>query len=181
MICPNCQKENGDSVRFCSGCGFEIGKMNSEPKIESQVDPYAKTPEELEKIKKSAKILTTISICLRVFDILLLVGSLVVYVLFKDIKYIIDSPVMTAIFIISSMFCVASIVLSIVALVKVIKNKIKSNYVRITFIMHLVLLVMSLIAIVAIWTFSATTYCLDACGCNDIQNCDGLSLFGWRN
>ena len=172
MICPNCRKENGDNVRFCSGCGFEIGKMtNTEPKIESQIDHDLKSPEELEKIKKSANILTTISICLRIFDILLLVGSFVLFIVFKDIKYIIGSPVMPFIVGFSALCCLASIILVTIALVKVIKNKITSKYVIITFILHLVLVLISITIMLAIWTFSATTFCMDECGCNDLSSC----------
>ena len=171
MICPNCQKENVNNVRFCSSCGFEIGTINPEPMGNPSVDSYTKTPEQLEKAKNVANMLTTISICLRLFDILLLVISLVIYIMFNDIRYIIDSTIMTIIFIISSMSCLTSLVLVTIAFIKIVKNKIKSSYVKTAFIMHLVLFVITVTVFLAIWTFSATTYCMKSLGCSEWSNC----------
>ena len=168
MICPNCNKNNNDNVRFCSNCGFEIASYsNSSLKTDSNV----KTAEELESINKTAKTLTIISLCLRAFDIFIIIIALIFFMLFDNLKNLILSSPMVLTIGFAAVCCISSIILIIIAQVKVAKNNIKNKFVKTVFITQIILLIINFTLVGCLWAFSSAHVCIHELGCDDLSGC----------
>lgn len=168
MICPNCNKENDDNVRFCSNCGFSLDQPSSPIQ---NTEENVKTAEELEKINKTAKTLTIISICIHALGLLVAIVALILFLIFDDLANFITSNPMIFALGFASVCSTAAIILVIIAMTKVGQNKIKNKFVKTVFITQIVLLVVYYTVWGCLFTYSCTSQCIHEMGCDNLSNC----------
>ena len=170
MICPSCNKENYDGASFCVNCGANLTNVprNTNPTPQPPPPPPPPVnnpgqptvgPQEAEKINKTAKKLAIISLCLlggnfvlSIIGVILsgMLSYLADYSSYGSYSYGASGIIGLGFSGLGTLSYFASIILAIIAKVKVSSKKLKNTFVNVVFWVQMGLIIASVVLVVVL-------------------------------